>query len=91
MGRLLTWKRQNGLWKGISIAEGLDPTTHLQFVDDNFLMGDATIKEARVIKATLDSFSKASRQCVNWRKSNSFFFNTCATLRRQLCLILGMK
>lgn len=91
LGRLISWKRQLGVWKGISIATGVDLTTHLQFVDDNFMMGYASLRKARFIKKSLDSFSKASRQCVNWHKSDIFFFHTNAGLRRQICNILGMK
>lgn len=81
LGRLITWERHIGLWKGISVAEGVDPVCHLQFVDDIFLMGGASPREARVIKVTLDSFSKASGQCVRWHKSEIFFFNSGASLR----------
>ena len=52
----------------------MDPVTHLQFLDANFLMGEASIKEARCIKNVLEVYGEVSGQFINWRKSEIFFF-----------------
>ena len=47
-------------WHGLKIARGVDPITHLQFVDDKFLMGEASIKEAHCIKKVVETYSNGS-------------------------------
>ena len=50
LGRLITERRVKGQWKGVKVARGVDPISHLQFVDDTFLTGEASEREARVMK-----------------------------------------
>lgn len=76
LGRLISKKRSEGLWKGIKVAEGVESISHLQFVDDTLLMGEASLREARVIKNSLDKYSVIFGQCFNWHKSKILFFNT---------------
>ncbi|XP_057837496.2 uncharacterized protein LOC131047714 [Cryptomeria japonica] len=91
LGRVISKKCSEGLWKGIKIADGVNPLCHLQFVDDTFLAGDASAREARVIRRTLDDYEQAFGQRVNWFKSEIFFFNTEPTKQREICRILGMR
>lgn len=69
----------------------MDPITHQQFADDTILFGDSSLKEACIIKRALDIFCNASRQQVNWRKSDIFFFNTDPRKQREIIKILGVK
>ena len=48
-------------------------------------MGEACIKEAENIKLVLEDYSKVTGQCVNWRKSKVFFFNTTSKVQSKIC------
>ncbi|XP_059067666.1 uncharacterized protein LOC131858444 [Cryptomeria japonica] len=91
LGHFISKKWEEGLWKGVQIAAGVNPLTHLQFTNDTILAGDASAREARVIKETLDVYEKTSGQKVNWFKSEIFFSNTKPCKLREICIILGMK
>lgn len=69
---LISKKWELGVWKGVQIVVGVNPITHLQFLDDTFLVGDSFAREGRVMKETLDIYEIASRQKVNWHKSEFF-------------------
>ncbi len=45
--------------KGLTIARGIDSATYLQFVDNSFSMGEASIREARIIISVIASYRKA--------------------------------
>ena len=75
----------------MKVARGVDAITHLQFVDDNFLMGEASIKEAENIKIVLENHRKVIGKMVNWHKSEIFFFNTTCKVKTKICQRLGMK
>lgn len=62
--------------KGVVIHEELKPIIHSQFADDATLFGEATLREAKVIKDGLDLYAKATGQRINNKKSEVFFFNT---------------
>lgn len=76
LGRLIRDGKREGVWRGVRVARGIDPISHLQFADDTLLMGESSFQEARVMRETLDLYRRASEQCVNWRKSEVFLFNT---------------
>lgn len=61
LGRLIQKQREQGTWNGIKITETVESLTHLQFVDDTFLGGEASVEEARVMKNTLELYGKVSR------------------------------
>lgn len=52
-------------WKGIEIHEELDPVTHSQFTNDTMLFREAFIREAQVIRDTLDLYSMMSGQTMS--------------------------
>lgn len=54
-----------GSWKGIKFAAGIDPVTHLQFIDDAYLIGEASVQEANIIRSTLDNYSMVLGQFIN--------------------------
>lgn len=66
LGRLISRRMRDGVWKGVKVGQGLDLITHPQFANDTLLMGESSFWEARVIKATIDMYGRALGQCVNW-------------------------
>lgn len=78
-------------WKGIRFVAGVDPLTHLQFANDTFLAGEASAREAQVVKHVIDRYEQVSGQRVNWLKSKIFFFNTPPLKQREINRIPGMK
>lgn len=50
LGGLICKRRNDGLWRSVKVVEGVDVMSHLQFVDDTFLMGETLKREARVMK-----------------------------------------
>ena len=91
LGRLIQKQREQGAWKGIKITETVESLTHMQFVDDTFLGGEASVEEARVMRNTLELYGKVSGQFINWKKSEIFFFNTPYNVRFRICRILDIK
>lgn len=43
----------------------MDPISHLQFVDDTFLTGEALKQEAKLMKKTSEIYGKVSGQKIN--------------------------
>lgn len=80
-----------GVWKGVKVARGVDPISHMQFVDDTFLTGGASEREARLMKKTLEIYGKVSGQKINWAKSEIFFFNTPYNKRIAIGRVLNIK
>ena len=66
LGRAISKARREGRWRGLQVARGVDLVTHLQFVDDNFLMGEACIREAECMQFVLENYSNVTSQCINW-------------------------
>ena len=69
LGRTLKEKRRTGELRGIDPHNSQITQTHQQFVDDTMLMGIASVREARVIKETLEEFNKASGLDINKGKT----------------------
>lgn len=91
LGRLIQRQRELGQWKGIKITETVEPLTHLQFVDDTFLAGVASIEEANVMKETIELYGRISGQFINWKKSEIFFFNTPQNVKCRICRKLNIR
>lgn len=87
--RTLKEKRRTGELRGIDPHNSQIAQTHQQFVDDTMLMGIASVREARVIKETLEEFNKASGLDINKGKSQLFFFNTQMEIKREIIRTLG--
>ena len=62
--------------KGFKPSSKCTPFTHQQFVDDTIMGGEASVKEAKAMKDTLDTYSRGSGQLINCDKSYVFFINT---------------
>lgn len=91
LGRTLKEKRRTGELRSIDPHNSQIDQTHQQFVDDTMLMGIASVKEARVIKETLEEFNKASGLEINKGKFQLFFFNTQKEIKREIIRTLGFS
>lgn len=58
-------KRVKASWSGPKIS-------HLLFVDDCILFGEATCYDVEVLKSILKEYEVSSGQCVNYDKSKVF-------------------
>lgn len=65
LGRMISKRREEGVWKGIRVAQGLRSISHLQFANDNLLLGEALLKETHVMKNTIEIYSSLLGQKVN--------------------------
>ncbi|XP_057817112.2 uncharacterized protein LOC131030356 [Cryptomeria japonica] len=94
MAEVLSWlikiSRSRNL-KGVEIHEGLELVSHSQFADDTIFFGEASIREAQVIRKTLDMYAETSSQSINMDKSEIFFFNISKGLQRRIASVLGFK
>lgn len=81
LGHLIKKQRRNGSWKGIKITKEVEALSHMQFVDDTFLAGEANETEAKVMKQTLELYGKFYGQLISWNKSKIYFFNTALIVR----------
>lgn len=59
-------------WKLVKSSQSGTAVSHLFFADDLVLFFEASPKQARVLKACLDLFCKASGQSINFAKSAIF-------------------
>ncbi|XP_059068593.1 uncharacterized protein LOC131859082 [Cryptomeria japonica] len=60
LGRNVKSLVKKGFWKGAFIHNSIDPISHSQFADDTILFGEATEKEAMVIKKLLNDYEIGS-------------------------------
>lgn len=74
---------------GISIARGVKPINHSQFVDDTILLGGASSIMDRRLKSTLDDFLVSSGAMVN-EGNNKIYGRNCSHLKMQeIARIMG--
>lgn len=81
----------DGKWKGIKLSRLGPNLTHLFFVDDMVLFGEATIERAEEMTRYLRSFCAQSGQSVNTLKSSLFFSkNTSVDLQQRITNLTGI-
>ena len=73
LSKLLQKAKEINKLKGIKLAKGCQPISHLQFVDDLFIFGRADEENIRSIKEFLSTYSSCSRQKINTNKSTMVF------------------
>ena len=73
LSKLLQKDEEINKLKGIKLAKGCQPISHLQFVDDLFIFGRADEENIRSIKECLFTYSSWSRQKINTHKSTMVF------------------
>ncbi|XP_057842846.2 uncharacterized protein LOC131052243 [Cryptomeria japonica] len=89
LGRNIKKLVKTRLWKGAHIHKSIDSISHSQFADDTILFGEATEKEAKVIKMLLNDYEKGSGQSMNKEKSMIYFFNTNERMQCKIGEIMG--
>ncbi|KAA3485160.1 reverse transcriptase [Gossypium australe] len=77
---------KEGLLKGAKASRKRPAIAHLLFADDCILFGEASKKEASLLKGILKEYEICSGQCVNFNKSTS---NTLEGNREEVLAILG--
>ncbi|XP_074326550.1 uncharacterized protein LOC141664498 [Apium graveolens] len=73
LSALIKKYENKGLIKGIKVARGAPPVSHLFFADDSYVYCRATRGEASQVMSLLSVFEKVSGQKINVEKSNVFF------------------
>lgn len=63
----------NKAWNPIIASRGGPKISHLFFADDLVMFAEASIEKIEIIKQCLDLFCNASKERVNFEKSNIFF------------------
>jgi mannosylglycoprotein endo-beta-mannosidase len=91
LGCNLSQAKRRGDIKIITLHPEEEALSHLQFVDDTFLMGLATVKEAQEFKKTLDLFNLALGTIINREKSQVLFFNTPEAIQWPVTTLLGFQ
>ncbi|KAH1107344.1 hypothetical protein J1N35_011112, partial [Gossypium stocksii] len=73
LSSLMRLAMKEGLLKGAKASRWGSVISHLLFVDDCILFGEATSNGAMVLKEILKEYEKYSGQCVNFNKSTIFY------------------
>ena len=90
-GRAIKKTQTDNMIKGVRVTKEVENTTHQQFADDTILAGISTLQEANNFKHILDTYTKASGQMINAKKSEIYFLNTVEEVEDQICNKLGFK
>ncbi|KAK0586151.1 hypothetical protein LWI29_001876 [Acer saccharum] len=69
LSHIIQLKITEGLWKPVKISRGGPAISHLFFADDLILFGQASVKQAQVMKDCIDLFCDVSGQQVSFPKS----------------------
>lgn len=78
-------------WTPCAASQGGPQISHLFFVDDLLLFGEASIRQAECMQTILDSFCKESGQRVNLTKSHLWCSpNTRRSLKRHIHVEFGV-
>lgn len=59
--------------EGLIVSRRGPQISHLFFIDDSILFGEATLRRAQTIKRILKKYEEASGPCVNYEKSTAFY------------------
>ena len=89
LGRLIEKRKLEERLKGLKPSSKCALFSNQQFVDDTIMGGEASVKEAKVMKEILDMYTRGSGQLINWEKSMIFFVNTPKVRQRKIARILG--
>jgi len=91
LGRCISTHVRDNNIQGLKISNSDIKLSHLQFVDDNMLMGKSSIQEAKAFNDIITTFGEASGMEINKIKSNIFFFNTLVYTQIRITRILGFQ
>ena len=91
LAQLIETSYKEGHWKALPITRGGIRLSHLMFVDDVVLFGEASKARAQVINDCLNRFCEASGQKISTQKSRVYFSpNTNEAVRAEVCGLLGI-
>ncbi|KAK3193440.1 hypothetical protein Dsin_024750 [Dipteronia sinensis] len=62
LSHIITQKLLEGVWKPVKVSRGGPDISHLFFADDLIRFGQASLRQAEVMRECLDSFSDLSGQ-----------------------------
>ena len=68
LSHIISQKRIEGKWKTVQVSKGGPEISHLYFVDDLILFGQATVHQAETMRECLDTFCDLSGQQVSFPK-----------------------
>lgn len=77
---LMKLAHRDRLIKGVKTCRREPILTHLMFVDNCLLFGQATLKEVNVLTKVLRKYENISGQCVNFGKYTTFFSSNTSSL-----------
>uniref|UniRef100_A0A803PL04 Reverse transcriptase domain-containing protein n=1 Tax=Cannabis sativa TaxID=3483 RepID=A0A803PL04_CANSA len=83
LSRLLLRAEKRGDIKGISIARGATPISHLMFADDTMIFARASKQAARCISECIHKYEQWSGQLCSKEKSTILFSRGCASGRKK--------
>ncbi|KAA3485416.1 reverse transcriptase [Gossypium australe] len=91
LSSLMRVANQAGLVKGARVSRRGPEVSHLLFVDDCMMFGEAIEQGARNLKDILKEYETCSGQCVNFNKSTIFYSsNTSADAKEKVSSLLGV-
>lgn len=78
--------------RGVKASRRGPSISHLMFVDDNIILGEASREGALVIKEILKVYERCLGQTVNFNKSTVFFSrNSTTTVKDYVLRLMGMQ
>eukprot|EP00253_Pinus_taeda_P007926 PITA_07926 len=91
LGRIIKRETRRNKLRGLKLWGNNLTITHQQFVDDIMLFREVSLREVRIIKEVLETFSEASGMEINKEKSCTLIFNTPEAIKAHLTRTLGFK
>eukprot|EP00253_Pinus_taeda_P030826 PITA_30826 len=91
LGRIIKRETRRNKLRGLKLWGNNLTITHQQFVDDIMLFGEVSLREVKIIKEVLETFSEASGMEINKEKSCTFIFNAPEAIKAHLTRTLGFK
>lgn len=85
LSKLIQIEINKGNMTGMRINRNVPILSHIFFADDAILFMKAELNECRVILNVLNTYGKASGQCINYEKSGIFFSANMKDIDKQLC------
>ncbi|KAM1691997.1 hypothetical protein FF1_033639 [Malus domestica] len=83
---------ERGALHGFKLSPTGVPLTHLFFMDDSVIFGNASVDEAESIVAVLQTYARGSGQVINLAKSSVFFgANTPKCRKAKIVNSLGIQ
>lgn len=85
LSALLSRAKNVGQIKGVKVAHGCQPISHLFFANNSLLFCKATITEWQHVQTILATYEVASSQCIHKQKTTILFnSNTCENINYQI-------